>query len=118
MAGRTHGKLLPRFAGPIAEFVLSLPDVTRYDTLDIIQRTWGVRVSTVALHHFLKRYGLDRATRAAALAVPPTPQPASSSAAPTVPVAFPPALAGVPPRPALPVSAHPCSGHGRRKPAP
>src|SRR5947208_9546948 len=62
MAGRPHGKLLPRYAGPIAEFVLSHRNASRYDTLDFIQRTWGVRVSTVALHHFLKKYGLDRAT--------------------------------------------------------
>src|SRR5271157_2025413 len=70
MAGRPHGKLLPRYAGPIAEFVLTHPDASRYDTLDFIERTWGVRVSTVALHKFLKKYGLDRATRAAALATP------------------------------------------------
>ena len=68
MAGRPHGKLLPRFAGPIAEFVLTHPDGTRYDTLDFIERTWGVRVSTVALHKFLKKYGLDRASRTAATA--------------------------------------------------
>ncbi|MDQ2924537.1 MAG: hypothetical protein M3R43_03125 [Acidobacteriota bacterium] len=66
MAGRSHGKLLPRYAGPIAEFILTHPDATRYDTLDFIERTWGVRVSTVALHHFGKKFGLDRATRAEA----------------------------------------------------
>ena len=54
MAGRAHGKLLPRYAGPIVEFIVSHPDATRYDTLDFIQRTWDVRVSTVALHHFCK----------------------------------------------------------------
>jgi len=72
LAGRPHGKLLPRYAGPIAEFILSHAEATRYDTLDFIQRTWGVHVSTVALHHFCKKFGLDRATRAAATA----PQPA------------------------------------------
>src|SRR5216684_1431227 len=72
MAGRPHGKLLPRYAGPIAEFVLTHADASRYDTLDFIERTWGVRVSTVALHKFLKKYGLDRATRAAALAPRPS----------------------------------------------
>ena len=40
MAGRSHGKLLPRYAGPIAEFILSHPDATRYDILDFIQHTW------------------------------------------------------------------------------
>jgi transposase len=68
MAGRPHGKLLPRYAGPIAEFVLTHSDATQHDTIDFIERTFGVRVSTVALHFFLKKYGLDRATRAAAVA--------------------------------------------------
>ena len=72
MAGRAHGKLLPRYAGPIAEFILSHPDATRYDILDFIERTFGVRVSTVALHHFNKKFGLDRATRAEAKAVKPS----------------------------------------------
>ena len=72
MAGRPHGKLLPRYAGPIAEFILTHADATRYDILDFIQRTWGVRVSTVALHHFCKKFGLDRATRAEALASKPS----------------------------------------------
>ena len=62
MAGRAHGKLLPRYAGPIAEFILTHADATRYDILDFIERTWSVRVSTVALHHFCKKFGLDRAT--------------------------------------------------------
>lgn len=71
MAGRAYGKLLPRYAGPIAQFILTHPQATRYDILDFIQRTWGVRVSTVALHRFLKKYGLDRATRTGtATAVP------------------------------------------------
>src|SRR5271169_670269 len=63
LAGRPHGKMLPRYAGPIAEFILTHPDATRYDILDFIERTWSVRVSTVALHHFCKKFGLDRATR-------------------------------------------------------
>jgi hypothetical protein len=50
MAGRPHGKLLPRYAGPIAEFVLTHADATRYDILDFIERTWSVRVSTVGCH--------------------------------------------------------------------
>jgi hypothetical protein len=66
LAGRAYGKLLPRYAGPIAEFILSHPEATRYDVLDFIHRTWAVHVSTVALHHFCKKYGLDRATRTAA----------------------------------------------------
>ena len=72
MAGRRHGKLLPRYAGPIAEFILTHPSATRYDMLDFIERTWSVRVSTVALHHFCKKFGLDRATRAEAVAPRPS----------------------------------------------
>jgi hypothetical protein len=72
-AGRPHGKLLPRYAGPVAEFILTHPDATRYDILDFIERTWGVRVSTVALHHFGKKFGLDRATRAEAKTPRPSP---------------------------------------------
>src|SRR3990170_38963 len=78
MAGRPHGKMLPRYAGPIAEFILTHADATRYDILDFIERTWRVRVSTVALHHFCKKFGLDRATRAAATA--PRPSAAQPSA--------------------------------------
>ena len=72
MAGRPHGKMLPRYAGPIAEFILTHADATRYDILEFIERTWGVRVSTVALHHFCKKFGLDRATRAEATAPKPS----------------------------------------------
>lgn len=72
MAGRPHGKLLPRYAGPIAEFILTHADATRYDILNFIERTWGVRVSTVALYHFCKKFGLDRATRAEATAPRPS----------------------------------------------
>jgi len=74
MAGRPHGKMLPRYAGPIAEFILTHADATRYDILDFIDRTWGVRVSTVALHHFCKKFGLDRATRTQATAPRPGPE--------------------------------------------
>lgn len=86
MAGRPHGKLLPRFAGPIAEFILTHADATRYDILDFIERTWGVRVSTVALHHFCKKFGLDRATRAEATTLQPRADraPAEPRAAETV----------------------------------
>lgn len=96
MAGRAHGKLLPRYAGPIAEFILTHADATRYDILDFIQRTWGVRVSTVAWYHFSKKFGLDRATRAEATAprpsaegTPAAPRPVET-ALPSQPVALPP----------------------------
>jgi len=83
MAGRPHGKLLPRYAGPIAEFILTHPASTRYDILDFIQRTWGVRVSTVALYHFGKKFGLDRATRAEATAPRPSPDRGPAQPRPT-----------------------------------
>ena len=96
LAGRPHGKLLPRYAGPIAEFILTHADATRYDILDFIERTWDVRVSTVALHHFCKKFGLDRATRAAATAPQPSaartpaePRPAET-VPPSLPVPLPP----------------------------
>jgi hypothetical protein len=96
MAGRPHGKLLPRYAGPIAEFILTHADATRYDLIDFIERIWGERVSTVALHHFCKKFGLDRATRAEATAPKPsterTPAEPSSleTAPPSQPVPLPP----------------------------
>jgi len=96
MAGRPHGKMLPRYAGPIAEFIVTHADATRYDVLDFIERTWGVRVSTVALHHFCKKFGLDRATRAEATAprpsanrLPAEPR-AAETAPPSQPVPLPP----------------------------
>jgi len=99
LAGRPHGKLLPRYAGPIAEFILTHADATRYDILDFIERTWGVRVSTVALHHFCKRFGLDRATRAEATAPRPNagPLPAEPRS-----VALPPPSQSLPPPPFSP----------------
>ena len=97
MAGRPHGKLLARYAGPIAEFILTHADATRYDLLDFIQRTWNVRVSTVALHHFCKKFGLDRATRAEATAPKPSTDraaaaPRGETGPPRQPVPLPPPL--------------------------
>src|ERR1700682_4399251 len=104
MAGRPHGKLLPRYAGPIAEFILTHADATRYDLLDFIERTWGVRVSTVALHHFCKKFGLDRATRAEATA--PRPSAGHTPAEPRP-------VETVPPSQPVPLPPPPFSRHGR-----
>jgi hypothetical protein len=60
--GRPYGKLLPRHAGAIAEFLFRHPKATRDELLDFIGRTWQFRVSKVALWEFLKKYGLDRAS--------------------------------------------------------
>jgi transposase len=104
MAGRPHGKLLPRYAGPIAEFILTHADATRYDLLDFIESTWGVRVSTVALHHFCKKFGLDRATRAEAT----TPRPRAD----TTP-AEPHSVETAPPSQPVPLPPPPFSRRGR-----
>jgi hypothetical protein len=77
LVGRPYGKLLPRFAGPVAQFLCDHPQATHYDTLDFLERVLGTRVSLQALHTFLNTYGLDRATRHA------TPGPASHAAGPT-----------------------------------
>jgi hypothetical protein len=114
MAGRPYGKLLPRYAGPIAEFILTHPQASRYDALAFIERSCGVHVSAVALHHFLKKYGLDRASRAAA-APAPSPDPVPPRAAPPVPG---PALPVVTPGQSVPAPAPPFSGRGRSTPAP
>jgi len=100
LAGRPHGKLLPRYAGPIAEFILTHADATRYDTLDFIERTWGVRVSTVALHHFCKKFGLDRATRVQATTPPPRADRTPATPRP---------MAGTPPSPPVPLPPPPFS---------
>ena len=90
LAGRTHGKLLPRFAGPIAQFLCAQPQASRWDLLDFIRRTWGVAVSRMALHRFLKKYGLDQDSRVVTLPLPtlantepPTGQPPSADTSAT-----------------------------------
>src|SRR5437660_7853842 len=83
LAGRAHGKLWPRFAGPIAHFLHHHPDATRWDLLDFIRDTWGVSVSRVALHHFLEKYGFDRSGPIVTLPKP-------NAAAPPAPTGPPP----------------------------
>jgi hypothetical protein len=51
---------LPRYAGPIAHFLVKHPDASRDDVLDFIGDTWNIRVGRTALYEFLKKYGLDR----------------------------------------------------------
>jgi hypothetical protein len=88
--GRPYGKLLPRFAGPIAQFLVTNPQASRYDLLDFIDRTFAVRVSRIALYHFLKKYGLDAL---------PGPAPAPPSAQPATPAAIQELLPATPPAP-------------------
>lgn len=115
MDGRPYGKLLPRFAGPIAEYVFAHPQATRGDLIDFIDATFGVRVSRIALYHFLKKYGLDQVPgpAQAPAADPPADEP------PALPLVLPPG--GVPELPAgrpVPSPAPPFSPPGRSTPAP
>ena len=85
--GRPYGKLLPRYAGPLAEYLFRHPDASRADLIDFLDQTFGVRVSRIALYHFLKKFGLDHVRAAsvpsAADTVPATPQPSVSGPRPT-----------------------------------
>lgn len=60
MSGRPYGKLLPRYAGPIAHFLVTHPEASRDDVVEFIGKTWNIRVGRTALYEFLKKYGLDR----------------------------------------------------------
>jgi transposase len=104
MDGRPYGKLLPRYAGAILEFRLRHPDASRADLIDFIDATFGVRVSRIALYHFLKKFGLDR--------IPATPVPAAPP--PADPVASPQPRAGMPVMPAPPFSS---AAHSTRVPS-
>jgi transposase len=74
MDGRPYGKLLPRYAGPIAEFLCRQPEASRADLIDFIDQTFGVRVSRIAVYKFLKKYGLDRVPGPTPATVPATPR--------------------------------------------
>jgi transposase len=89
MDGRPYGKLLPRYAGPIIEFLLAHPKASRADLIDYIDQTFGVRVSRIALYKFLKKFGIDQVATTT-----PDPAPTASPAVPAVP------HGGVPPQPA------------------
>jgi hypothetical protein len=98
---------LPRYAGPVAQFLVEHPQATRDDLRAFIERTWGVSVSRVALNHFLKKYGMDDASRIVAVAdgslarADPTPASAQASEAP--PAVAVPATLSAPPAPGVPV---------------
>jgi hypothetical protein len=112
MDGRPYGKLLPRYAGPIAEFLFAHPSASRADVIDFIDRTWGVRVSRIALYHFLKKYGLDQVPGSNGPTVPSVVVEASAASVPALPPpqAVPVIPAGRPvPTPAPPFSPRPRS---------
>jgi hypothetical protein len=94
MDGRPYGKLLPRYAGPIAQFLLTRPEATRADLIDFIDTTFGVRVSRIAVYKFLKKYGLDHLGGFVPASVPATSQVAT--APPRPPEALPVATAAPP----------------------
>jgi hypothetical protein len=58
MSGRAHGKLLPRYAGPIVAFLLRCPKASQAELIDFVAQTFDVHVSRIALYKFLKKYGL------------------------------------------------------------
>ncbi|HWT78668.1 MAG TPA: hypothetical protein VN648_07675 [Candidatus Methylomirabilis sp.] len=141
MDGRPYGKLFPRYAGPIAQFLFAQPEASRADTLDFIDRTFHVRVSPVALTRFLKKFGLDATTRQAALTAslaataaavltplsPPPPPEVDQSvpAAPTVPAApltpplvLPPGVPVIAKGQPVPTPAPPFSSRTRSSPGP
>jgi transposase len=87
MDGRPYGKLLPRYAGPIIEFLLAHPKASCADQIDFIDRTFGVRVSRIALYKYLKKFGINHvaATAAPAPAAADTPAVPGTAAPPRSP---------------------------------
>ncbi len=101
--GRPYGKLLPRYTGAIAAFLVKSPAASRAELIAFVFDTFGVRVSRIALYKFLKKYGLDQIPAAAtpdaqAVAIGPPEAPER----PPVPVVSPP----------------PFSSHARSTPVP
>src|SRR5262245_32048602 len=99
LRGRPYGKLLPRYAGAIAAFLVRSPDARRAELIDFVQTSFGVCVSRIALYKFLKKYGLDQIGAAATADHSVTgslPQPVEQPAA-TAPSALVPLTPSVPP---------------------
>jgi hypothetical protein len=92
--GRPYGKLLPRYAGPIAHFLCTRPDASRADLIDFVSDTFAVRVSRIALYKFLKKYGLDRMMGPAAPTPATPPSPGGAASRPALPA---PAESSAPP---------------------
>jgi hypothetical protein len=104
MDGRSHGKLLPRYAGPIAAFLLRSPKPSQAELIDFVEQTFGVRVSRIALYKFLKKYGLNHVSAPAQPPVPANPAVDSSTAPPVEsPSAVPLAPTMAPPPVVLPI---------------
>src|SRR6202011_5330732 len=82
MDGRPFGKLLPRYAGAIAAYLLGHPQASRADLLDFIDRPFSVRVSRIALYKFLNKYGLNDVSQPAQPPAPASPAADTSPASP------------------------------------
>ena len=123
MDGRPYGKLLPRYVGPIAEFLFAHPKAGRAGIIDFISHTWDIRVSRIALYHFLEKFGLDQppsndtATLSPLVAEPTTiPPPAlpPPQAMPQLPAGRPVPTPGPPFSPHTPSTPAPSSSCHRR----
>lgn len=111
--GRPYGKLLPRYAGAIATFLVKSPAASRAELIDFVFDTFGVRVSRIALYKFMKKYGLDQ------IRSPATPQATAVAAPSSLAQEQPPAAAPLPVVVPVPVvSAPPFSWHAHSTPAP
>jgi hypothetical protein len=73
MDGRSHGKLLPRYTGPIAAFLLGHPKASQAELIEFVAQTFGERVSRIALYKFLKKYGLNHVAGPGQTPVPANP---------------------------------------------
>lgn len=119
MDGRPYGKLLPRYAGPIAQFLFAHPKASRADVIDFIDRTWDVRVSRIALYHFLKKFGLDHVPDDDATpTVVPTEPATTASGAALLALPPPQSIPEIPAGRPLPTPAPPFSPPTRSTPAP
>jgi len=119
MDGRPYGKLLARYAGPIAQFLFAHPKASRADVIAFIDRTWEVRVSRIALYHFLKKYGLDQVPAGADTTTAIPTEPATlPSGAPVLVLPPPQAIPEIPAGRPLPTPAPPFSPRTRSTPAP
>jgi hypothetical protein len=111
--GRPYGKLLPRYAGAIAAFLVTHPSASRAELIDFVSYTFSVRVSRIALYKFLKKYGLDQIPAAATPdALPVAIGPPETQQQPPVPAP----LSVVVPVPVF--SPPPFSWHARSTPEP
>jgi hypothetical protein len=96
-AGKFPGKLLPRYAGPIAQFLLEHPTANRDAVLAFLERRWQIRPGYRALDNFLHKYGLaPRPWAAPAATVTPVREQGKSATAVSTPL---PALRVIPPAP-------------------